>query len=1454
MNDIDERIVRMQFDNKQFENNIHTSIKSLDNLKRGLDLKGAAEGLTNLDRAGRSFSLSGIAQGVDSIRDKFSALSIMGITALANITNSAINAGKRIISSLTIDPIKMGFNEYETKMNAIQTILTNTVSKGTKLEDVNKVLNDLNAYADKTIYNFSEMTRNIGTFTAAGIGLKESATAIKGIANLAAGSGSNAQQASTAMYQLSQALAAGSVKLQDWNSVVNAGMGGELFQTALKKTAKEMGIVVDASVPFRESLQDGWITAEVLTKTLAKFAEDKSLIQAATQVKTFTQLFDTMKESVQSGWAQTWEIIIGNKDEAAKLFTGINDVFNSIVGNAANARNELLSFWKANGGREAIIEAVTNAFKGLQSILKPIGEAFREVFPAVTGQQLVAFSKGLRDLTANFKIGDETASKLKNTFNGVFSILDIGVQSIKLIGSALGELVKHFVPIGDGFLSVSSTIGGFLTSLDKTIVGIVESFNSLSTANLSGLDSFSEKVRARFEPFSKLGDFFKNIFNDIADVIKKVSPVFYKLGEIIGNAFDNMRNNIVTAIDNTEFNSIFDMINGGLFAAILYGLKKFINSLTGIADDAGGFLGSIKGILDGVKGSLEAYQSQLKAGTLLKIALAIGILSTALVALSMIDSERLTAALTAMSVMFVELFGSMAIFEKIMKGSGFKSMLKVTVSMIALSTAILILSAAMTKLSKIDWEGLIKGLIGVAGLSAILVKSASSLSGSSKGLIKSSAGLILFAMAINILVSAVTKLGSLNIESLAKGLVGVGVLVTELSLFMRNTDIKGMSATKSLGFIALAGSISILAEAVNKLGKLDIASLVKGLAGVGLILTEIGVFVNTTGNAKKVISTAIGLTILGAAMLIFADAIKAMGAMSWGEIGKGLVTMTGALTIITVALNLMPKNMIITSTALIIVAEALSILGNALKNMGGMSWEAIAKGLVTLAGALTIIAIAMASMTTALPGAAALLVVSAALSILVPVLQKLGSMSLPEIGKGLLALAGAFAIIGVAGLVLAPLVVTLLGLAAAVALFGVGILAVGAGVLAFSAALTALAVSGTAGAAALVLIITSIVGLIPFILKTLAEGLIEFAKIIGEGAPVIAESVKQVTLAMIDVITTVTPKIVDCILNLLTKILESLANAIPKIIDAGMRLILGLLKGIADHIEEVVKAGIDIVLNFMKGVISKLPAIVDTAFKLIIAFINGLAIAIDKNHNALYDAVGKLIDAIVKAITDLWPRLVKIGENIIKGFIEGFGNMAKALMDAVKGVVGSAVDGVKKFLGIKSPSRVFAEIGKYSVMGFAKGLNDFSNLAVDGANNVGTAAIDSLRNAVGNISDAVNGDIDMNPTIRPVLDLSDITSGAGKINSMLDKNQRITVSTANIKASSISKGMQTNSKVQNGSDSSAIDGSIHSTQSRPLAIQVVLQNGKVIAEYVVDNIDNLMGNKNRIGARTVGVK
>ena len=405
---VDERVVEMRFDNKQFESNVQTSLNTLDKLKQKLNLSSASKGLENINSAAKKVNMNGLGNAVDTVRMRFSALEVMGVTALANITNSAVNAGKRMVSALTIDPIKTGFQEYETQINAVQTILANTQHAGTTLNDVTKALDELNTYADKTIYNFTEMTRNIGTFTAAGVDLNTSVTAIQGIANLAAVSGSTSQQASVAMYQLSQALSSGTVKLMDWNSVVNAGMGGKVFQDALMETARVHGIAIDSMIDkngsFRETLSEGWLTSEILTETLEKFtmtteglteaeieANREKLrgigyteeqideifklgemsTNAATKVKTFTQLWDVLKESAQSGWTKTWQLIIGDFEEAKSLLTSLSDVFTGLINRMSDARNQLLE--SALGmGFDKLKKTVSTALEPIETVAETV--------------------------------------------------------------------------------------------------------------------------------------------------------------------------------------------------------------------------------------------------------------------------------------------------------------------------------------------------------------------------------------------------------------------------------------------------------------------------------------------------------------------------------------------------------------------------------------------------------------------------------------------------------------------------------------------------------------------------------------------------------------------------------------------------------------------------------------------------------------------------------------------------------------------------------------------------------------------------------------------------------------------------------------------------------------------------------------------------------------------------
>lgn len=1381
---IDERVVEMRFDNKQFESNVQTSLSTLDRLKKSLNLSGAAKGFDEIDSASKKVNMNGLANAVESVRLKFSALEVMAVTALANITNSALNAGKRIVSALTIDPIKTGFQEYETQIGAVQTILANTQHEGTNLQQVNRALDELNTYADKTIYNFTEMTRNIGTFTAAGVNLQTSVDSIKGIANLAAVSGSTSQQASTAMYQLSQALAAGKVSLMDWNSVVNAGMGGKVFQDALVRTSELLGTGAKNAInmygSFRESLTKGeWLTTEVLTETLKQFAgaySEADLIQqgfsesqakeiaqmaktaeeAATKVKTFTQLWDTLKESAQSGWTATWEILIGDFEEAKDLLSEVSETIGNVIGEAAQARNDLLSGglssgWKQllnqgiadeagyiesiqevarksgdafdkmvadsdnfsdalkkglqegvissdtlsdaihnlrdkmtgmsqeerkaagytsemveqiekldeglkNGsvsmdeftekilkpsGRENLIQSIWNAAKGLMSVIAPIKEAFRDIFPPMTSEQLYAFTEALRNLTERMKLSETTSENLKRTFKGLFAVLDIIKQAVTAVFNAVGSLLGGVGDLGAGILGVTGTFGDWLVKLDefikqgdvfnKVLGTIVSVIKTVATAIRDFVKVVAEKIA--FPGFELLHSLLERLharmsqIGDAAGGMKSsVSSAFEAMGNALANcqfmqllqaiwdavkaiaggiadAMGKVGSSLIDSIGNADFSGVIDLLNGISFGAIAVGIIKFVGAIKEQLDSIGSIKESFIGILDSVRGCFEAYQSQLQAGTLLKIASAIAILVASLVALSLIDSAKLSAALGAITVLFADLMASMAIFNKI---SGMASgVIRSTTAMLAISTSVLILASALKKLGDLDAKQLATGLTGVAGLTATMIVAAKSLGKGGPTIIKGASQMVIFAAAIKVLASACEDLSALDWEGLAKGLVGVGVLLAEVSLFMNTAKFSGQSVTTATGIVILSGAIKILASACEDFAQMNWGEIGRGLTSIGIVLAEIVAFTRLTGNAQHVIATSAALIGIGAAMKILAAAVKDFSAMNWSELAVGLVGMAGALATVTIAVNFMPKNMIAIGTGLIAVSTALLIMASALENMGGMEWNEIAKGLVALGGSLGIMAVGLRAMTGTLSGSAAMLVAASALAILTPVLSILGAMSWTAIVKGLVSLAGAFTVIGVAGAVLTPLVPTILGLSGAMALIGVAVLGLGAGLLAAGTGLsaiavgfTALAAAGTAGATAVVasltVIITGIADLIPAIVAKIGEAIVEFCKVIANSAGEIGNAVKEVVLTLVDVLIECVPAIADGALKLIAGVLEALVQYTPQIVDSLFQFLIGVLEGIARNLPGLIQAAIDVLMAFFAGIVDALKGI-DTA-------------------------------------------------------------------------------------------------------------------------------------------------------------------------------------------------------------------------------------------------------------------
>ena len=620
---IDSRVLEMRFDNRQFEQGVSTTMSTLDKLKQKLNLTGASKGLDDLGRSAKNVDMSGLGRGVETVQAKFSALQVAGVTALVNITNSAVNAGKRMVKAFTIDPIKSGFQEYETQINSIQTILANTQKEGTNVERVNAALDELNTYADKTIYNFSEMTRNIGTFTAAGVKLDTSVNAIQGIANLAAVSGSTSQQASTAMYQLSQALASGTVKLMDWNSVVNAGMGGQVFQDALKETSRLLGTGADEAIKatgsFRESLREGWLTSEVLTETLKKFTtsganeyvaeytglskeaveaalksaeaqygeaeaidkasealakksgknkdEIKQALQfaktaedAATKVKTFTQLFDTLKEAAQSGWGKTWRLIVGDFDEAKNLFTSLSNFFGGFINKMSDARNNLLE--------SALGKNFTSLVDKVKNVTEPIKKSADSVKAVV--KSVKDYSKVVDEIIGG-KWGDG-----EKRIEGLTKAGYDWAHAQNLVNEKLGSSVRHATDYSEAQEGVSESQAKTNTSTAKQIATLAK----MSKAQLKAKGYTDEQIEA-FRELAKMADKTGIPLEEFIENIDNINGRFLLL-----NSFKNIGNGIVSVFKamGDAWRNIFPSMTADQLFDIIAAFHKFSTHLK-LTDD-----------------------------------------------------------------------------------------------------------------------------------------------------------------------------------------------------------------------------------------------------------------------------------------------------------------------------------------------------------------------------------------------------------------------------------------------------------------------------------------------------------------------------------------------------------------------------------------------------------------------------------------------------------------------------------------------------------------------------------------------------------------------------------------------------------------------------------------------------------------------------------------------------
>lgn len=1324
MSSIDERIVDMKFNNAQFEKGVSETSKSLDKLKSGLNFDGATKSLSGLNAAGSKFSLASMAAGIDNISSKFSALSIAGITALTNIANRAVDTGIQFARSFTIAPINAGFAEYELKMGSIQTILANTARYGTSLEQVTASLDQLNEYADMTIYNFGDMTKNIGLFTNAGLRVEDATAMIKGFSNEAAASGTTAQGAAGAAYQLSQALSAGTIRLMDWRSLTNVGMGNKNMQNGLIEIADAMGMLeknstsaTEVQADFNGSLEKNWLSADVMSNYLrimagdmdaasmaalglsdaqiAAFQQQQQTAQdAATKVRTWTQLIGTLQEGVGSSWAQTFDMLLGDFNKATDFFTDVSNRLGGMIGASGDARNALIKEFTDLGGRDAAIQALWNAFDALMGIIGPFKNAMRQIFPPMTAEQLLKITEGVRDFFENLKPGMEMTGRLTTIFKAFFAILDIGWAVIQEVGKLFVRLLG---PIGDstgGILKFATQLSFWIISVRDAVRegdGLAKVFDWIYNAikaPFKAIRDFGEYISSKID-FGSFGDAWRSIGDALQDMYEKTEPVRRWFVE----AFENIKQVVKDTFQSFTFEGVLGTVavGGGLAAGggIILMIKKLVDTIKGLLGNVGGgIFDTIKGSFSALTDTMGAMQEKLKAETLGKIAIAIGILTAAVVALSFIETERLYNSLAAIGVMMVLLTGTMTALDKLVTGAGFGKMTALAIGLTAIATAMVIMAAAVAIMSTLDWNELARGLTGLGVSLGLLVGAVSLMSKYSKTMMTTGASLIVLSTAMVILASALKIMSTLGWDEILKGLSAMAAALTALTIASRF--------------------------------------------------------------AQKAVLGAPAMIALASATMIMGLAMKVFATMGWDEILRGSVAMAAAVGIMVGAVSILSalKMAPVGAATMIAMAGALLLVVPSFKAFAEMSWDEILRASVAMAGALLILSGAMALMglPPVLLGSVGILAAAAALAMLAPALKLLGGMSWDQIGAGLGALAAALGILAAGGLVMLVALPGLLGLGAAILMIGTGALLASVGLTGISIAITALAVAGAAGAEVFKMAVLSMIDVIPAFMTKFAEGLIEFALVIAGGATEFTMAMSTLLQAMLTAINENAPMILDTIWNLIVLLTEKVVQGVPYLVDAGMRLMTGLLNGIANNIHKLITAATNVITEFLRGLQDNVYKITDQAAKTIVAFVDGLAQAVRNNAAAFSRAGSSLFRAIVDGVAGAIER----GGRDLRYAGERIGN--------------ALLNGAKNALGINSPSKEFRDDVMPSVF---EGIDDGTGKGLKKANasgvSIGQSVINGTKSILSRMSDMVTADIPDQPTITPVLDLTGVRRTASQI-------------------------------------------------------------------------------------------
>lgn len=1250
MSSVDDRIVRMQFDNAEFKKRAVETKQSLTDLNKATDAAGKGKGLMDLNSNMQRVSVTA------------SKMAVVTTTALATIANKAVNVGLQLASSLTLDPIKSGFAEYESLLTKQNVIMNAT---GKSAGQVKKVLNDLNHYSDKTVFSFGDMTEALTSFVNAGVPLNKASQAMKGIANASALAGASQQEAQSSFRAFSQALGQGFLGLQDFRQAAVTGKIGtvQFKQTlidaavaagTLTKKGKEYvtatGKSLTATKNFDYSLQEQWANTKVLNAALRNYADTNTVLgkkafKAAQDVRTFSAFMDTLKESLSSGWSQVFTSLFGGLEESTAMWTGLSNAVGASVSKFFNWTATALQTWRTMGGFTKTIQGFKNILAPIGAIFDTIGTAFRSAFPNSgqgAGKGLYAVSAGFEAITRPLQLVADLIRLLTGPLTLFFQILKIGgavvrqlVTWILDLAGGLADIVDIDAPKGGGFLKWLKDLGKALAKPIDQISDLLSKGKSLGKAfgsvdmpdlpsfklpGFGGADKAGDAAAAGASKgasgLEKAGHVLKNVgrvvkefSKDVADLVKgvfnsgdeissfggKIEAVFQKVGDVVRAIFDKI-----------DWEKVLASFNLAVISTFLISLSRLANAVADGIKGVAGFGDAAKGVMEDAGSALKSFQTQARAKLILNIAIAVGILAVSLWVLSRIPADKLVQSLAAMGLVFIMLNKTMKSFTGLLESLQGKKVgptaLGVAIAIGFLAGAMILLATSMLIMNKVKWGSVVKGLVTMFTVMKLMESLGNTAAGAAKNMIAGAAGILVISFAMITLAGALMVFKLVDWGSMLKAGVVLAALVVSMLLLSK------VPAPVLMGIAAAMLSIS------------------------GAML------------------------MLGAALLIFK-------LVEWESIGK-LAVVLAALSI-SLALMMAVGGPVAVSGMLGLGAGLLAIAAGALV-LNKVNWSSIAKLVVVL----TILTVALAAIG----------VVSYFVG---PALILLG-VAMALLGVGLLAFAAAMAI---------AMTVAAAGTAAFAAF------ATGAAV-AIAAFLTSLALQAPIMKDSFLVILQTLIDTIVEAVPMVIQGIKDLWKAIkkelggddkkkGSG-----EAGKSWMQSLMDGIKEKIPMLVEKGKDILVAWIKGMTVKAPLIGAQAAIFIAKFIGGIATKLGGIIESGANLIISWIKGITREGPRIADAAAKAVIKFINDMADSIEENSEQLVKAMGNL------------------GTAMVKGLIKGVTDMAGDSLSAIGGLAKGMVDKAKSILKIFSPSRVFASIGRFLVMGLTNGIQDNASSAI----------------------------------------------------------------------------------------------------------------------------------------------